>query len=258
MAHIYIKNASQSNKIWVGMTVLPNEYYNIDDSEVTKWSNDSQVLSDIGSGVAIIAKTNDGTQDITDVATAINYLKGFNFEIDEDGRQIVRPAATIKGWSYQAYFFEIETASGEYYNHNQNGQDLNEIVVTRYDNNNQITNVTLDTVKTVITLKRPFDFEIVSGGITQKTRPVSPVRLWVTAGLYNELNNYSEISTVKFVEGGMNLEYFDSAHTDGRAAKYVKHTTTGAPFPTNRFQYTITHPAGHLHKIQIRMDLYKA
>ena len=257
MSHIYIKNTSQIDKIWVGMTVIPSQYYNIEEYEVSKWANDSQVLSDIGSGIAIVAKSNDGTQDIVNVSSAINYLKGFNYEVDVDGRQITRSAATNKGWSYQAFFFEIETSSGTYYNHSQNGQDLNEIVVTRYDVNNQITNVTLDTVKTVVTLKRPFDFEIVSGSISQKSRPTSPIRLWVTAGLYNEASNYSEISVIKFVEGGMNLEYFDSAETDGRASKYVKHTTAGAPFPTNRFQYTIKHTAGELHKIQIRMDLYK-
>jgi hypothetical protein len=196
--------------------------------------------------------------DITEFEANYKSLGNRPIEVDSDGRQVTRLAATNKGWHYQAYFFEIETATGTCHNHDRNGNNLNEIVVHRYDSNNQITNVTENTVKTVVTMKRAIDFEIVSGRISQINPASSDIRMWVTAGVYNELNNYSEISVVSFVEGGMNLRYFEESETDGRASKYIKYNTVGVPFPTNRFQYIIKHDAGVTHKIQIRMDLYKA
>lgn len=68
-----IKNTTVSAKTWVGQEVAAGEYYEIQPNEEIRWANDSTVLSDIGSGDALV---NDGASDIIDVNKAINFLKG--------------------------------------------------------------------------------------------------------------------------------------------------------------------------------------
>lgn len=69
---IKFKNNKQTMDTWCGMEIQPSAYYTIEPIEYNVWRNNSKVLSDIGSGDLIV---NDGTSDITDVASAINYLK---------------------------------------------------------------------------------------------------------------------------------------------------------------------------------------
>lgn len=71
----YIKNTTQSAKTWVGKVVDPSEYYLIPTDREIHFANDSDVLTDIASGDAIISKDDTGNTDITDIASAINYLK---------------------------------------------------------------------------------------------------------------------------------------------------------------------------------------
>jgi hypothetical protein len=72
----WIKNTSGVTKTWVGQEITNNSYHNIVPQSETQWSNDSTLLTDVGSGDATVAKDNSGTNDISDVAIAINYLKG--------------------------------------------------------------------------------------------------------------------------------------------------------------------------------------
>jgi hypothetical protein len=72
---IYIKNTDSIDHAYEGQIITPSSYYLIEYNELEKWQNSSTLLSDIGSGKAVVAKSNSGTEDITDVATAINYLK---------------------------------------------------------------------------------------------------------------------------------------------------------------------------------------
>jgi len=70
-----IKNADTQAHVWCGQTIQPNEYYEVQPLEDITWSNNSQLLIDIALGNAVV---NNGTDDITDVNTAISYLKGDN------------------------------------------------------------------------------------------------------------------------------------------------------------------------------------
>lgn len=72
----WIKNNSGINKTWVGQLVSDQAYYEIQPHEESSWANDSVLLSDIGSGDAVVAKDDSGTNDLTDVNIGINYLKG--------------------------------------------------------------------------------------------------------------------------------------------------------------------------------------
>jgi len=71
----YIKNNTLSNKTWVGAVISAGSYYGIEIGEEIDWANDSELLSDIGSGDALVAEDSSGTTDITDVNSAINFLK---------------------------------------------------------------------------------------------------------------------------------------------------------------------------------------
>ena len=70
----WIFNDSGSQKTWVGQVVNDQAYYQIQPQEETKWSNDDNLLSDIGSGDAIVSKT-DSSGGHFGVADGINHLK---------------------------------------------------------------------------------------------------------------------------------------------------------------------------------------
>lgn len=177
---------------------------------------------------------------------------------DESGRSIVRTAATVKGWHYQALSVEFQTGTGTVFCKDAFGNDLSNLFdVRRYDVNNVITNSAMNTVKSVLTFKIDIDFEIISGSLRQTSLSNSDLRVWVTGGMFNELNNYEPISVKEFVTGGLNLALVEDVITDGRASKFMKHITEGAPFPTNRFQYTFTHDAGFQKAVLITMEIFK-
>ena len=86
----FIKNATQAEKTWVGQTIFAGEYYQIQDHEDLVWANNSVLMVAVATGEAVVAKSDDGTTDITDVAEAIGYLKNVSeAPRTEDKREIV-------------------------------------------------------------------------------------------------------------------------------------------------------------------------
>ena len=257
----WIKNNTLSNKTWLGQVVLAGDYYNIEATEESAWGNDSTVLADIGSGDAIIAKDDSGSNDITDVATAINYLRDIIFEIDSDGRQIQRSAATYKGWRYLAHPIEVETSNlTGVFSEDWQGNTRTDYTIKFYDSsdNELTTQATIDTdcVKTVLTIKPDYDYDIIGGNLHQKTQPISDVRLWVVAGAV-ELG----AAGVKEFVGGLNFSYMgadEQIQTDGRASARMNKTTTGVPFNTNQMQYIFKHDAGYKHKVMVVVEYFRA
>ena len=71
----WIKNADTIDHTWVGQLIPFGTYYEVQVGEEALWANDSTLLSDIGSGDAVVAKDDSGTLDLPDVSTAIDYLK---------------------------------------------------------------------------------------------------------------------------------------------------------------------------------------
>lgn len=132
MSVIYIKNTDITQHKWAGQYVQPNEYYLIENTELVNWQNNSQLLTDIGNGIAIVAKTNDNTTDIIDVNEAINYLKGlgiqevkvteqiqsspFASKVLENGKKLFArehgiPETTIAAGTTVALLFEVPYTS---------------------------------------------------------------------------------------------------------------------------------------------------
>ena len=72
----WIKNDSGSTKTWVGQEITNQSYYEIQSNEELEWANNSTLLTDIGSGDAVVAKDDSGNTDFSDVNEAIDYLKG--------------------------------------------------------------------------------------------------------------------------------------------------------------------------------------
>lgn len=72
---MFIKNNDIISHAWSGQDVNAGEYYNIQPNEEVSWSNNSALLTDIANGIAIVSKTNDSGGHITDVNSAIDYLK---------------------------------------------------------------------------------------------------------------------------------------------------------------------------------------
>ena len=86
----WVKNDSGGDKTWVGQLVSDQAYYEIQSSEELAWMNDSTLITDIGSGDAVVAKDDSGNEDIIDVnvsATTVTFVAideySLNFNIDE-------------------------------------------------------------------------------------------------------------------------------------------------------------------------------
>lgn len=179
---------------------------------------------------------------------------------DANGRTIVRTAATLAGWHYMAQFFKLETSTGNLVCKDSSGNDISsDFHVKRIDSNGAITTDKTQAVKTIFTWKPDYDYEIISGNIKQKTKAAQELLLHVTGGMYNEASNFDVIpgASGSFVQS-MDLSFFEETKTDGRASKYMHKTTEGAPFSTNRFQYTFEHPAGFEHEVLISVEIFKA
>lgn len=67
-----IKNADTVLHTWCGQEIQPGEYYTIQAAEEYAWASDSILLTAIADGIAVV---NDGTEDIIDINTAIDFLK---------------------------------------------------------------------------------------------------------------------------------------------------------------------------------------
>lgn len=209
---------------------------------------------------------------LADATATKNYLdslfKTKGLEIDDQGRQIIRSAAGKKGWVYLSHPIEIETSKiGGAYSTDYTGTLRTDFELKLYDANNvEITDQTtadLSCVKTVVTFKPSYDFEILSGSIYQATTPASDVRLWVIGGVFAVATN-TPVSVKEFVTG-FNMKFIgdgDHIETDGRASKYMAKDMSayGLPLPTyqgNCFQYIVRHDTGIKHKLMVIMEYFR-
>jgi hypothetical protein len=253
-----IKNNKINADTWCGMEIQPNIYYEIQSTELSLWQNNSKVLVDIACGDLVV---NDGVNDIVDVALAINYIKEIEItQVDTDGRQIIRAAAGKPGWTYLAHPVEFQTSKiNSLFEKNSLNVSRGISSLKFYDIDNiEVTNSENETsiVKTVLLFKPGYDFELIAGSIQQIQAPTSDLRIWVVGGMIEIGGPY-----VKEFCGGVNMIYFgdnESLKTDGRAAKYMKKDTAGAPYQTNQLQAVVRHEAGYQHKLMLVFEYFRA
>lgn len=258
----WIKNTDTIDHTYAGQLIPYGTYYEIQPVEEHLWANDSTLLTDIGSGNATVAKDDSGSNDITDVATAINYLKDIsNGPVDVDGAPLTRTKVTKTGWHYQCNAVEWTSAKlSSMYNKNKAESDLGYTNIKYYDNTDTElvagTQAELDSdcVKTVLTWEPPQDIELIGGTMYQSSAPINDVRLWVTA--IPDLPVASG-GSVPFCTGGINLKYMGSGAiytVDGKVPKMMPYSAT---YHTNKLEITIIHPAGEKHSIMMVFQLFR-
>lgn len=71
----YIKNISGSQQTWLGKVLEDNEYHQISDSNAAVWATNDDVLTALAVGDAVMAKSNDGTQDLSGTSANIAFLR---------------------------------------------------------------------------------------------------------------------------------------------------------------------------------------
>jgi len=240
----------------------PNYYYDIPTIETSKWANNDEVLANLFNGNFLLTYPN---RNYNTVNEAVNALKGLSKDADPTGREIVRYAATIKGWHYQAHSIEFEVNKlNSVYNRDADGNDLGYGEITIYDDqgNECTTQLSADSdgVKTVVTWKPDFDFEIISGNIRQATKETINsyvhVRLQSATGLPAPYDWF----VVPFTQGGINLKYIgadEPLKTDGRASKLIPADSNG-----DYFEIIINYPKNTLtnenrHEMSIIFEIYK-
>lgn len=252
-----IKNADTVEHVWLGQVIESNEYFTIEITEETKWANDSELLTAIANGLAIV---NNGISDIVGISNQINYLKELNLDVDSEGRQINRVAAGKVGWVYLCHPIEFETSKmGSLYEKFPSGTDRSCSSVKFYDVNDvEVTDAQNEAsiVKTVLLIKPSYDYELISGDIQQIESPTTDVRVWVNGGIIELGGAY-----VKEFAGGVNMRFFganESLKTDGRAAKYMRKDIVGVPYQANQIQVIIKHNAGVQHKFMLLLEYFRA
>lgn len=178
---------------------------------------------------------------------------------DETGREIIRNAATVKGWHYQAHSVEFEVCKiGYVYNKDDEGNDLgfSDCKVYKSDGTECISQIEADLsgVKTVVTWKPDFDFEIISGNIRQATKETGNTYIYVNAKIPTGYPAPYDWLKVPFTQGGINMKYIgadETLKTDGRASKLIK-ASSGS-----YFEIIANHSPGNHHEMSILFEIYK-
>jgi hypothetical protein len=239
-----------------------NCYYDIPTLDVVNWANNDGVLEKLFSNDFILTYPG---RSYNTVNEAVNAFKGFSKDFDQTGREIVRYAATVKGWHYQAHSVEFEANKlGSIYNKDADGNDLGYCELKIYDaiGNECTTQSSADTngVKTVVTWKPDFNFEIISGNIRQATKESINSYIHVRLQSATALPAPHDWFTVPFTQGGINLKYIgadEQLKTDGRASKLIKAGDNG-----DYFEIILNYDADLLtnnnrHEMSVIFEIYK-
>lgn len=258
-----IKNIDSVSHTYAGQVIDANSSYTIQGVEQIKWANDDALMSDIGSGKAVV---NDGTNDISGVSNQINFLKDIdNAPRDSDGSPLQRVKVTTTGWHYQLHGIEFETSKlNSLYSKKADNTDYgfstmkfykdvsgSEVEITGDDLNQTF----LDTncIKTIVDWEPTHDVEMLGGCLKQKTIPAQDVKLWVV-GVPDISEQYG--GSKPFVVN-VNLVFIgleDGVSVDGRAPKYL---TYNATYHTSKIRMIFRHPAGFNHKLHMILELFK-
>ena len=113
---IFLQNKTGAIVQWCSKVFQVDEYRDIT-SVSKRFANNNLVLIAVANGTGIVAKLDDGNNDITDVSVAINYLKRLPEQTDVDGIPLQRIEVkeeftpfnqTATGGRYQAQSFELQ------------------------------------------------------------------------------------------------------------------------------------------------------
>lgn len=198
--------------------------------------------------------------DVLDWQTNYKSIANQNLkDRDITGREVIRTAATIRGWHYQFHSVEFTTCDVDScINEDINGNDLGlaTLKVFKADGTecSDQMDANINGVKTVMYWKPTFDFEIISGNTRQESKQNQNMRMYTNAKVVTGLPSPYDWFTIPFVQGGLNLKYIGADEilkTDGRASKLLKGSNG------DHFEITIKHPTGVKHELSIVFEIYK-
>ena len=184
-------------------------------------------------------------------------------DVDSTGRPVIRSAATIKGWHYQAHSVQFSVNQlNSIYNKDHEGNDLGFASIKIYDSSGNEcltqTQANLSGVKTVVKWQPNHDFEIISGNIRQAVKETVDTYVYVHAKVPTGLEAPNDWMTLPFAEGGINLKYIGADEllkTDGRASKLVP-ASQGAYFEVIA-NYGAGLLSGSGHEMSLLFEIYK-
>lgn len=258
------KNNKLEADSWVGQLIEPGAYYTIEDFELFRWQNDSKVLTDIAAGNGIV---NDGSSDILDVASAINFLKDEDATPrDTDGAPLARQKVTQSGWNYQIHGLEFKTCQldslySKSHDGSVSGVDFGFSTIKVFKDNgsgvlvqcSDQTDADTNGVATQIDWEPTHDIEIIGGMLKQLSPTSDNIRVWVIG-----------VPDVPAVMGGskvfvanVNLKFIPVAEgirVDGRAPKRLSYSAT---YHTNKIRLFFRHPAGCKHDMHMIFEFFK-
>lgn len=184
-----------------------------------------------------------------------NYKpKGNKSFSDSDGSTLQRTKVTETGWQYQLLSFEIETSTeNAVYAFDPDGNALSGFTYKMYDSQNQITNDPLLCVKTIVDFEPTYDYELIGGGMYQKSQP--------SGNMYYSVIGVPDIPA----QYGGSKVFVNSIDTtfiplnaelkaDGRASKKL---TYNPNLHTNKLRIVIRHDAGIKHKMLQLFEIFK-
>jgi len=259
MRIIYIKNASGEAQTWHGKSFDVDDSYQLEEAEVSSWSNDSEILAAIANGDAVV---NNGDSDFSDPVQGWTWLSGSVIKIgpeDSDNAPLTRLKICPTGWHMHLACFEFETSKlNSGYEKYLDGTDRNFLTMKFYNASDEelTTQQDIDSgcVKTVVDWEPTHDFEIIAGSFRQSSAPSSDVRVWVV-GVPDIPPAYG--GSVCFC-CGLNLMYYganEGGSIDGRTAKKLVYDSENH---TSKMRFILRHGAGVQHKIHAMMEVFEA
>jgi hypothetical protein len=254
----YVKNNTAEAKVWCGQEISPGAYYELNQTEESRWANNNSVLVSITNEDLIVSKSEGSAGHITDINRAINFLKSIPEQVDPDGATLIRPKAACSGWTYSLLPIEFTTAKlSALYAKKFNGDSRSGITYQIFDSDgDEITDAQYesDSVKTVVNFEPTYDYEIIGGHIQQHTKPTTDTRLYVVA-----VPDISEAyGGSKEMVGGVNLKFIDPTDritADGRVSKYMSYS---AAYHTNKISVIVKHEAGVQQDLLLLLEMFKA
>lgn len=176
---------------------------------------------------------------------------------DPTGREIIRSAATIKGYHYQSREIEVDCSKLDGAKSYKWDHSLaTDVSCKIYDSNGaEITDQANEgnAVRTQFIFSPNHDYEILGGNLRQSVRPANDVRVSAIGGAVDLGINYSK----EFIPS-INMKYVAPEtilQSDGRASKFMALDTGG--LATNKFEVNVYYTQGDTHSFVMSFELFK-
>lgn len=284
----YIFNNDTEINTYSGQQINAGDYYEISSLEERVYANDSKLITDIGSGKAIISKSPDISGHIVDVSSAIVFLKNelpMDVSVtDKDGdtngvkvttkyapdgfyqrlHEIEFTTSTVGGAIHDRDMFDVDTgfSSVDFY-------ELIDGVETLMINPTQL-DLNLKCIRTDYKFMPTVDYMVMSGVVALQDIPLSEIYMWgVMLDVDPSLNVYG-IFPIEVLGGGMAMSFIPPRKAVGLKGVngtmlYYSGVNTPSGFialppglGTNRIRYIMRHSVGVKHRFQSIFEIFKA